>query len=348
MNYGLTQMQLGRLERAKELFTRAEAFVPRYPVLQVNLGIVNGALGDSVAAQQHFERAVALDSSYAGSRFYYARWLMERRRGPEAVAHLEKAIAIDRGAMEARELLMSIYAARGATQQLQSLARETLSFASTGTTASVYAADSLPFAVAERGYEGLFRLGLGFTGQRRHLEAAQVYRAALRIDPNSADAWNNLGWSLAELGFYDDAVPAYENAVRLRPDLFLARNNLAAAKAAQSGAQFKRAFDLQMAGRLDDAIRVYRELLADYPSWVNAHYNVAHALMTRGQCAEAVPEFERTLALRPDYAAAHLHLASCLVKLGTPAEAARHRAVYEASIRQAGGADVGQPTRHAP
>jgi tetratricopeptide (TPR) repeat protein len=346
MNYGLTQMQRGRLVEAKALFTRAEPLVPTYPVLQVNLGVVYGALGDSVAAEQHFERAIALDSTYAGSHLWYARWLAGHRRAPEAIAHLQRAIALDPGALEARELLMSIYAARGATQQLKALARETLGFASAGTTASLYARDSLPFAVTNPGYEGLFQLGLSFTRDRRHVEAAQAYRAALAFTPDSADAWNNLGWSLAELGFYDEAIPAYENALRLRPGWQRATNNLAAAKTARSSLQFSRAFGLQVAGRLDEAIRIYRELLAEYPRWVNAHYNLGHALMTQGHCAEAVAEFERTLALQPTYPAAHLHLASCLEKLGRPADAARHRAVYEVSTRRPTSAtNAGQRTR---
>jgi tetratricopeptide (TPR) repeat protein len=198
--------------------------------------------------------------------------------------------------------------------------------------ARAYATDTFPFPVLRPSYQSLFELGLRFTSLRRHLEAAQAYRAALSFDPGSTDAWNNLGWSLAELGFYDDAIAAYEMALRLRPDLARAANNLALAKDARSGALFRRAFTRQQSGQLDEAIRIYRALLARNADWTNAHYNLGHALMMQGRCSEAVAEFERTLRLRPLYPAAHLHLASCLGKLGRPAEAAQHRATYEASV----------------
>src|SRR5205814_7645073 len=50
MNYGLSQMQQGRYGRAKDLFTRAQTFAPNDPVLEVNLAIVNEAMGDGIAA----------------------------------------------------------------------------------------------------------------------------------------------------------------------------------------------------------------------------------------------------------------------------------------------------------
>jgi len=145
---------------------------------------------------------------------------------------------------------------------------------------------------------------------------------------------NNLGWSLAELGFYDDAIATYQAALRLPGDLERVKNNLAWATSARSNRLFARAFALQQGGQLDEAIRIYRALLADNHGWVNAHYNLAHALMTQGKCEEAVAEFERTLALQPVYPSAHLHLASCLEKLGKPLDAAQHRAIYEASARR--------------
>jgi len=333
MNYGLSQMQHGRYALAKDLFTRAQAFAPNYAVLEVNFGIVSDALQDGLAAERHFARALALDSNYAGAHLYYARWLVEHQQAPEALPYLQKAIALSPGDADARELLMNMHAARGATSELKSLAFETLHLAGNGTMARAYATDTFPYPVTRPSYQSLFELGLRFTALRRHLEAAQAYRAALSFDPRSTDAWNNLGWSLAELGFYDDAIAAYETALRLQPDLVRAVNNLALAKDARSGVLFRRAFALQQSGHLDEAIRIYRGLLAQSPDWTNAHYNLGHALMMQGRCSEAVGEFERTLRLQSVYPAAHFHLASCLEKLGRPTDAAQHLARYEASLR---------------
>jgi tetratricopeptide (TPR) repeat protein len=317
MNYGLSQMQHGRYARAKELFTKAQTLAPNYAVLEVNLGVVNDAMGDGLAAERHFARALQLEPNYAGGHLYYGRWLVEHQQGPEAIPHLQRAVGLSAADADARELLMNLYAARGATTALKSLASETLRLAGNGTVARAYAADTFPFSVARPSYQSLFDLGLRFTRDRRHVEAAQAYRAALGFDSGSTDAWNNLGWSLAQLGFYDEAIAAYEQALRLRPDLARARNNLTMAENARSESRFKRAFRLQQAGELDEAIRTYRDLLAHNPSWVNAHYNLGHALMTQGRCPDAVVEFKQTLALQPAHAGAQLNLASCLVKLGS-------------------------------
>jgi Flp pilus assembly protein TadD len=51
-------------------------------------------------------------------------------------------------------------------------------------------------------------------------------RAALALRPNYAEAWNNIGAAYNKLGRYDKAGAACEEALRLKPDFQLARNNL--------------------------------------------------------------------------------------------------------------------------
>ena len=96
-----------------------------------------------------------------------------------------------------------------------------------------------------------------------------------------------------------------------------------------SRAQFMHALARQRAGDYGEAILRYRELLAQYPDWAAAHFNLGFALMSLGSCAEAASEFERTLALQPSFSAAHLHLATCYGRLGRQADASRQRAAYE-------------------
>ena len=44
--------------------------------------------------------------------------------------------------------------------------------------------------------------------------------------PNYAEAWNNIGAAYNKLGRYEEAAAACEEALRLKPDFQLARNNL--------------------------------------------------------------------------------------------------------------------------
>lgn len=227
MNYGLSQMRLGRYLEAREIFQRAARLTPRYPFLEVNLGIVNAALNDQVEAERHFTRAISLDATQPAVHRYYARWLVQRGRGPEAVVELQRLLELTPGDGDSRHDLMALLAARGDSAGVHALARDALGIAHNDVVAQAYARDSVPFAPpAGDTSDDWYRLGWSYTRADRHVDAAQAYRVALRRDPVNADAWNNLGWTLGTLGFYPEAVPPLERAIELRANFQLARNNL--------------------------------------------------------------------------------------------------------------------------
>lgn len=62
--------------------------------------------------------------------------------------------------------------------------------------------------------------------QRRYLEAEEAARQALRLDPQNAVAYNNIGAALSWQGRYKEAAVAYRQALRLNPQLEIARKNL--------------------------------------------------------------------------------------------------------------------------
>jgi protein O-mannosyl-transferase len=227
MNYGLTQMSRGRLIEARDLFIRSQRLLPNYSFLEVNLGVVNNALRDPVAADAHFKRSFTLDDGQPVAHRLYAQFLVEQGRGPEAITHLQRALVLSPGETESRHALMAVLAARGATAELQALVNETLQFTSTDPDAQAYARQSAPLKPATDDYRGWFDLGWSLTQANRHLEAATAYRVALVRDSQQADALNNLGWTLGKLGFFGDAEPLLSRAVAIKPSNQLARNNLA-------------------------------------------------------------------------------------------------------------------------
>jgi tetratricopeptide (TPR) repeat protein len=229
MNYGLTQMQAGRYEIAKDYFIRARQLTPNYSNLEINLGIVTAAMGDHAAAEPHFKRAMELNPD-ANANLFYARWLVERGRAPEAIPMLREAIRLSAADPASRELLMSVYAARGSATELKDLALRTLEIAPQNAAARAYAGGTYPLEVTGTDAKTWFDHGARSIGKSRFLEAAQANRAALLLAPDDPNALNNLGWSLAKLGFYPEAVAAFEAALRAAPDYELARNNLAWAR----------------------------------------------------------------------------------------------------------------------
>ena len=64
---------------------------------------------------------------------------------------------------------------------------------------------------------------------RRYLEAAEAFRAVIRLHPKLPDVHNNLGVALKSAGRPGEAIPCFRRAVRLKPDYLAAHANLASA-----------------------------------------------------------------------------------------------------------------------
>jgi tetratricopeptide (TPR) repeat protein len=61
-----------------------------------------------------------------------------------------------------------------------------------------------------------FRQGVAFAKEGRWNEAAAAYRESLKLDPNKAETYLNLGFVYYELGFDREAQEAFEKASRLQ------------------------------------------------------------------------------------------------------------------------------------
>ena len=125
MNYGLSQMAVGRYSVALDLFTRALVFNPYYPVLEINLGVVNGALHNNAEAEKHYLRAIQLAPGNAEAKMFYARWLETNGRLADAIANLTAAIAEKPDYLDARQFLMQVYARLGDRENVRAQATET-------------------------------------------------------------------------------------------------------------------------------------------------------------------------------------------------------------------------------
>jgi Flp pilus assembly protein TadD len=62
-------------------------------------------------------------------------------------------------------------------------------------------------------------------------EAMREIGEALRLDPGSADAHNNMGLVLLASGRARESIVHFDEALRLKPDFAVARRNLARAQA---------------------------------------------------------------------------------------------------------------------
>jgi FkbM family methyltransferase len=74
-------------------------------------------------------------------------------------------------------------------------------------------------------------------------------------------------------------------------------------------------------GQTDEAIQVYREVIASAPGLAEAHYKLGTALMRQDRLDEAEAALHSALELRPDYAEANNNLGLLLDRRGETAEA---------------------------
>jgi tetratricopeptide (TPR) repeat protein len=92
-------------------------------------------------------------------------------------------------------------------------------------------------------------------------QTASVHlRQALALKPDTAEAHNDLGNALVELGSLAEAVDHYRQALRLAPNSVLAHSNLGGA--------------LAMLGRIEEARAELREALRIMPSYAPARENL--------------------------------------------------------------------------
>jgi tetratricopeptide (TPR) repeat protein len=61
----------------------------------------------------------------------------------------------------------------------------------------------------------------------KYLESIGAAQTALRVKPDYAEAYNNIGAAYASLRLWDPAIQADQQALQLEPAMQLARNNLA-------------------------------------------------------------------------------------------------------------------------
>jgi len=148
-----------------------------------------------------------------------------------------------------------------------------------------------------------FNLGYVLRRQGRLDDAMGEYRAAIRLNPDFAEAFSNLGEILCDLkSNQDEARAALREAIRLKPDDAVSHCNLGNS--------------LRISGRLDEAMAEYRETIRLEPRLAAAHYGLGAVLLLQGNASEAMAEYRETIRLKPDFAEPHCDFAYLLRSQG--------------------------------
>jgi len=200
----------------------------------------------------------------------------DQGRMEEAIAELQKALAINPDYAEAHYNLGNAFLQQGRMEE-------------------AIAQYQMALEIMPDDEEVHNNLGNVFLQQGRMEEAISCYQKALEINPNHAKAHNNLGNAFRQQGRLEEAIAHFQKALAINPDYAEVHNNLGVVFTQQ--------------GRIEGAISQFQKALEIKPDYAEAHYNLGNAFLQQGHVEEAIAHFQKALAIKPDYAEAQNNMA---------------------------------------
>ena len=275
-----------------------------------NRGTILLSEGRAEEAISELRRGLERAPGSTALRVNLARALRHEGRDTEALPLLLGVLQQDPEAREVQNLVGNIYLEQGDLDRAEAVFRE--------------AVRQEPNFV-----DGHVSLGILAERRGRWAAALEHYERAARIDPDSAEAPNNIGNvhrtlalqarqrgdAAAGAAAFGKAEQAYRRALEADPDFIGTYNNLG--------------LILQDLGRVDEAAALYRAALNRDPAHAVVHNNLGSLHFARGELEAARREFEAAITAQADYESAWNNLGAVLGRLGRPDE---ELAAYEKAV----------------
>ena len=149
--------------------------------------------------------------------------------------------------------------------------------------------------------------------QTKYEAAIEKLQRAIGLDPGFAKAFDNLGLCYEALGRVDEAIRAWQEAIRLNRE----------AQPPSPWPALNLGLLLARLGQLEEAEARFRESLATDPEFPQAHYQLGLVLEKTGRPEQALPELEAAARLEPGYPEPHYALARVYRRAGDREKASR-------------------------
>ena len=233
MNYALTQMKVARMSEAQRAFEKAVQLAPNYPLAHLNLAICLAAQGHGEAAEAEFSRAESLDPKGPEVPYYRARWqnrpdrrellLRSLQRRPQYANAWNLLCQIDLQGKDWPALQSDLEwaqsrpdyqraAAELARQAEQAQGQERL--------------ESQRELERTHSLEAYLNHSYVLWKQNRMEQSLEISQQGLQRFPREARLHNNRAAALIGMQRWAEAAQSAREALRLKPDFRLARNNL--------------------------------------------------------------------------------------------------------------------------
>jgi tetratricopeptide (TPR) repeat protein len=230
-----------RYEDAVAQYEAAVQITDASPLAHVGLGRALMETGDFEGASENFNKVIDLSAEedisgklVQSSYYYLGSMALEEGKPDEAVENFQQATALEQSDADAWYLLGTAYEQSGKLDEaVEALGRAVL-FVPNFTEAFEALADV--FDQKGLSAEALYARGMADYSNGKLGDAADKLEAAIDSSPTLAEAHAGLGLVREIQGQKDAAIVAYQQALQLQPDDFLAKGGLSRLTGADSGA----------------------------------------------------------------------------------------------------------------
>lgn len=153
-------------------------------------------------------------------------------------------------------------------------------------------------------------LGTALMDQHRVDEAMEQFKTSMRVDPREEEAYYNLARALEQKQEPEAAINNYRMAVRVKPDYLRAIYALAV--------------DLAKKGEFDEAIAQLQQALKLKNGRSRTYFNLANIFVVQRRGQDAIHYLRLALQEQPDFAEADDQLGNLLAAQGNLTEALQH------------------------
>ena len=131
-------------------------------------------------------------------------------------------------------------------------------------------------------------LSVLYTNKREYDKAIAEGERAVALDPSGSLAYSDYGYALLFAGRSEEAIPMFQKAIRLNPNV--------------SGNTFVLLGNaLRMAGRYEEAVSALKKAIQRAPDHIRAHIGLAFTYNLMGREEEARAEAEEILRINPKF-----------------------------------------------
>jgi tetratricopeptide (TPR) repeat protein len=157
-------------------------------------------------------------------------------------------------------------------------------------------------------------LGIGFLDQQQYSDAIEAFQQVVKQRPDYEDGYVNVGLTYIEWEKYSLARPALEKALELHPNYARAFYYLALVERRE--------------GHPEAEVADLQKVVEQYPDSRDARRELGIAYYQQHRTDDAIAQFQALQGIDPDDLAAHYNLAILYRRKGMKAEAAAQAALY--------------------